>query len=47
MREKGSVIEDGAYGLRAAAPALLTNMSYESRQIVMWDPDAMKIKTTI
>lgn len=45
MREEGSVIEDGAYGFRAAAPALLTNMSYESRQAVSWDPDAMKLKT--
>ncbi len=44
MREEGSVVEDGAYGFRAAAPALLTNVSYESRQIVEWDPDAMKLK---
>ncbi len=45
MRENGKVVEDGAYGFRAAAPALLTNVSYESRQIVEWDPDAMKLKT--
>lgn len=44
MREDGSVVEDGAYGLRAAAPALLTNVSYETRQIVEWDPNAMQLK---
>lgn len=47
MREKGSVVEDGTYGLRAAAPALLTNMSYESKQIIEWDPNAMKLKKQI
>ncbi len=45
MRENGSVVEDGTYGLRAAAPALLTNMSYESKQAVAWDPETMKLKT--
>ena len=47
MREKGSVVEDGAYGFRAAAPALLTNLSYESREIVEWDPNGMKLKTSM
>ena len=44
MRDDGSVVEDGAYGFRAAAPALLTNMSYESREIMEWDPVGMKLK---
>ena len=43
MRTKGTVVEDGPYGFRAAAPALLTNVSYESRKIINWDPNAMKI----
>ncbi len=47
LRTDGTVIEDGAYGLRAAAPALLTNVSYETRQIVSWDPEAMKIKKSM
>ena len=47
MREKGSVVEDGTYGFRAAAPALLTNLSYESREIVEWDPDGLKLKTSM
>lgn len=47
MREDGTVVEDGAYGFRAAAPALLTNMSYETRSIVEWDPMAMKLKKSM
>lgn len=47
MREDSSVIEDGAYGFRAAAPALLTNMSYESRSIAEWDPNTMKLKNSM
>ena len=43
MRTDGTVVEDGPYGFRAAAPALLTNVSYTSRQIIDWDPNAMKI----
>ena len=45
MRNDGSVVEDAAYGFRAAAPALLTNLSYEQRSIVDWDPDAMKLRS--
>jgi hypothetical protein len=47
MREDGSVVENGTYGFRAAAPALLTNMSYESREIVEWDPVGLKLKTSM
>ena len=43
MRTDGTVVEDGPYGFRAAAPALLTNVSYESKKIINWDPQAMKI----
>lgn len=45
LRSDGTVVEDAAYGFRAAAPALLTNLSYEQRAIVEWDPNAMKLRS--
>ncbi len=45
MRTEGTVVEDGPYGFRAAAPALLTNMSYETNRVVAWDPEAMQIRS--
>jgi len=44
MRSRQPVIEDAAFGYRAAAPALLSNLSYFNRRIYEWDPEAMKIK---
>jgi predicted dehydrogenase len=38
-----SLIEDGAFGMRAAGPALLANLSYFERKVVRWDPKAMKL----
>ncbi|MEZ4700314.1 MAG: Gfo/Idh/MocA family oxidoreductase [Rhodothermales bacterium] len=43
LREGGKVLEDPAYGYRAAAPALLTNTSYIEKRTVDWDPLAMKV----
>ena len=43
IRDSKPLIEDGTFGLRAAGPALLTNESYFSKKIVMWDPAAMKV----
>jgi len=33
------------FGLRAAGPALLSNMSYYQRRAFDWDPVAMKVKS--
>lgn len=36
-------IEDASFGLRAAAPSLLCNMSAEKRKAIFWDPVQMKV----
>ena len=38
------VVEDAAFGLRAAAPALACNDSYFNEQVVSWDPEAMELR---
>lgn len=43
IREGSKIIEDGAYGLRAAAPALAANLSYFNNKIIHWDPVNMKL----
>ncbi len=42
IREGRPMIEDAVFGLRAAGPALLTNVSLFERRIVYWDPKEMK-----
>jgi predicted dehydrogenase len=44
IRTGKSVVEDAAFGFRAAAPALACNESYFSKQIIQWDPVNMKLK---
>ena len=43
VRESKKVTEDAVFGFRAAAPALLCNDSYYSKEIIEWDPDKMKV----
>jgi len=43
VRSRQPVVEDAAFGYRAAGAALLSNLSVERGKVVMWDPDAMKL----
>jgi hypothetical protein len=43
LRERTPVVEDPVFGLRAAGPALMSNVSYFERRTVQWDPEAMKM----
>lgn len=43
IRTKGTVVEDPTFGLRAAGPALASNLSYEKGKIINWDPVNMKL----
>jgi len=42
VRSRKPVVEDAAFGLRAAGPALLANQSHYQREICGWDPKAME-----
>jgi predicted dehydrogenase len=46
VRSRKPVIEDAVFGLRAAGPALLANVSHFSNRICEWDPVAMKLKNS-
>ena len=43
VRTGKKVVEDGSFGLRAAGPALASNISYFDKKIVHWDPEAMRV----
>jgi predicted dehydrogenase len=45
IRTRTPVTEDPAFGLRAAGPALMSNVSYFERRMVTWDPVAMRMVT--
>ncbi len=42
MRTREQVLEDAVFGFRAAAPALLANLSYFENRIYEWDPETMQ-----
>jgi predicted dehydrogenase len=44
VRSRNPVVEDAAFGLRAAGPALLSNVSYFEKRVVKWDPQTMMVK---
>ncbi|HMQ47528.1 MAG TPA: Gfo/Idh/MocA family oxidoreductase [Saprospiraceae bacterium] len=44
IRTGSPVVEDAAFGFRAAAPALACNESYFSKKVVRWDPLRLKLK---
>ena len=44
IRSRNPVIEDATFGLRAAGPALLSNVSHFTRKTMMWDPETMVVK---
>jgi predicted dehydrogenase len=43
VRERTPVVEDPVFGLRAAGPALMSNLSYFKKRVVEWDPVGMKM----
>jgi len=45
IRSRQPVVEDAVFGFRAAAPALLSNVSYFENRIVEWDPNEMKVRS--
>jgi predicted dehydrogenase len=43
VRSRKPVVEDAVFGLRAAGPALLSNLSYFDNRAYGWNPETMKI----
>jgi predicted dehydrogenase len=43
VRSRKPVVQDGTFGLRAAAPSLLCNLSYEKARPVGWDPETFTV----
>jgi predicted dehydrogenase len=44
VRSRQSVVEDAVFGFRAAGAALLSNLSYEQKKVVEWDPVEMAVR---
>jgi predicted dehydrogenase len=45
IRARRPVVEDPVFGLRAAGPALMSNISYFEGRMVEWDPVNMRMKS--
>jgi len=45
VRSRTPVVEDPAFGFRAAGPALLSNVSYFEQRVCAWDPETMTLKS--
>ena len=45
VRSRQPVVQDAAFGYRAAGPAVLTNQSYFEQRALVWDPAAMRLAT--
>jgi hypothetical protein len=43
IRNGKPVVEDAAFGFRAAAPCLACNESYFQKKVINWDPVRMKL----
>jgi predicted dehydrogenase len=43
VRSRQPVLEDAVFGLRAAGPALLGNLSYFNKRPYLWNPDTMRL----
>lgn len=43
MRGNFKIVEDAAFGFRAAAPSLAANKSYFEKKIIHWDPEKMEL----
>lgn len=44
VRKQLPVVEDGAFGFRAAAPCLACNESYFQQKLIHWDPQQMQVR---
>ena len=44
VRTRQAITEDATFGLRAAGPALLSNVSYFENKLIQWDPQTMTVK---
>jgi hypothetical protein len=44
IRSGKPIVEDASFGLRAAGPAVLCNLSQEQGRIIRWDPQSMRVK---
>lgn len=43
IRNGKPTFENPVFGFRAAAPALMTNMSYRQKKMIEWDPEKMRL----